>query len=68
MEGCFMFQWEASFVNGGDHGGASVLAGGGGFEKNCNDVSPHYGKAQYPCANLNCLRSIGTIFITTEID
>ena len=24
---------------------------------------------QYPCANLlNCLRSIGTIFITTEID
>ena len=45
MEGCFMFQWGASFLSGGDHGGASVLAGGGvSFEKNCNDVSPHYGK------------------------
>ena len=44
MEGCFMFQWGASFLSGGDHGGASVLAGGGGAEKNCNDVFPHYGK------------------------
>ena len=44
MEGCFMFQWGASFVN-GDHGGASVLVGGrGGLEKNYNDVSPDYGK------------------------
>ena len=48
MEGCFMFQWGASFLSGGDHGGASVLAAGGGgggvSEKNCNDVFPHYGK------------------------
>ena len=47
MEGCFMFQWRASFLREGDHGGASVLAGeggGGGSKKNCNDVSPHYGK------------------------
>ena len=46
MEGCFMFQWGASFLSGGNHGGASVLVGGGGgvVEKNCNDVSPHYGK------------------------
>ena len=71
MEGCFMFQWWGFIFKWGDHGGASVLAGGmGGFEKNCNDVSPTMGNPeQYPCANLlNCLRSIGTIFITTEID
>ena len=64
MEGCFMFQWGASFVN-GDHGGASVLAGGrgGGSKKIIMMFPPTMGNPeQYPCANLNCLRSIGTIY------
>ena len=54
----------------GEH---QFFLGGGdvrGFEKNCNDVSPTMGNPeQYPCDNLlSCLRSIGTIFVTTEID
>ena len=74
MEGCFMFQWGASFLSGGDHGGASVLVwgwgGGGGSKKVVMMFPPTMGNSeQYPCADLlNCLRSIGTIFITTEID
>ena len=46
MEGCFMFQWgEGVFFRwgglhflwggGAPHEGASILMGGGGFEKNC---------------------------------
>ena len=64
MEGCFMFQWGASFLSGGmGEGGGSwgsigFDGGMGGFEKNCNDVSPTMGNPeQYPCANLlNCLK------------
>ena len=69
MEGCFMFQWGASLLSGGDHEGALVLARGGGSKKIVMMFPPTMGNPeQYPCANLNYLRSIGTIFITTEID
>ena len=69
MEGCFMFQWGASFLSAGDHGGASVLVGGWGLKKFVIMFPPTMGNPeQYPCGNLNCLRRTGTIFITTEID
>ena len=70
MEGCFMFQWGASFLSGGIMGEHRFWREGGGSKKIVMMFPPTTGNPeQYPCANLlNYLRSIGTIFITTEID
>ena len=71
MEGCFMFQWGVSFLIGGIMGEYRFWQGGGGrgSKKIVMMFPPTMGNPeQYPCANLNYLRSIGTIFITTEID
>ena len=70
MEGCFMFQWGASFLSGGGSWGSMSFGGGRVSKKIVMMFPPTIGNPeQYPCANLlNCLRSIGTIFITTEID
>ena len=63
--GGFIFKWGGSWWSIGFD-----RLGGRGSKKIVIMFPPNMGNPeQYPVSNLlNCLRSIGTIFITTEID